>query len=191
MGKNMRYSFIQYFFMMVNINQLKKNFGESKEKNMGVSDEDAYTSIYRIDSLGNAYLYEQATFSWEKKLANVRAIVGGAKDLLGRRLYNSFYIDNNGTIYEETLNNVWTRVTGIIDAIDISSNGKQTYAVCSEGYLYKYCNNENESLSCFNWYAELDNQTIKKVDVDSDGIPWVTAENNEVYMYNNNSWNLV
>lgn len=145
--------------------------------------------VYRIDNKGDAYLY--VPHNWEKKLTNVRAIEGGLFDPQRKRSCNSFYIDNNGIIYEETSTDSWTKVSGIIDAVDIGSSGDNIYAVSSEGHIYKYYRNEQGGYPWFNWHPQIENELIKKVDVDDSGNPWVITNHAKVYTYRNDSWELM
>lgn len=147
--------------------------------------------VYRVEIDGTAYIYEKATRTWSKKITNVRAIEGGVKDIMGQRMYNSFYVDRNGQVFEETAENVWTPIPGIVDAIDISSNGGQTYAVSSDNYIYKYYRTADGSVAWFNWHAQIDGDSIEKVDVDDEGNPWVITGSSQIYKYADNSWQLV
>ena len=65
-------------------------------------------------------------------------------------------------------------------ALDIGSGGGETYVVGMNGQVFRW---QNER-----WVGLTNAFKGKRIDVTGAGIPWVVAEDNKIYYYDNNSW---
>lgn len=88
-----------------------------------------------------------------------------------------YSVTDLGAIYVSSASGRWYRIYGMSDAKDITSNGDDVYAVNGSGNIFKL----NTSSNTFDYFTQIVNKDVKKLDVDSNGDIWVITDDSCVY----------
>lgn len=149
--------------------------------------------VLTVDTDNNAYYLNKTQDALTFQAKNVIAVEGAFVEFTHNQIMEPAWgiamIDSeNGPTGRIFMNDdySWKEQWGYTDAVDVSHNGRETYAVTAAGQLIKRgANGEFTSAGVPQVKSKDEREIAARVDVDEMGKPWVVGTDNKLYRLDN------